>query len=58
LIVRELRLRPYTDVVSVSTPSPAVAPTVARPRATKDSESLMRLAARHSRRRVVDDREL
>jgi hypothetical protein len=57
LIVRELRLRPFTDTATAPI-HPSAKSTAETPGAPSASEALARLSARHSRRRAVDEREL
>ncbi|MEO8897403.1 MAG: hypothetical protein ABI352_07430 [Candidatus Dormibacter sp.] len=58
LIVRELRLRPFTDAPSAPAAGRSPAEAAEGPHAKKDALSVGSLSARHSRRREVDDRGL
>jgi hypothetical protein len=59
LIIRELRLRPFTDVAAVVDREPAVDPTSQRSDvAVTTPASAGRLVARHSRRSAVEERVL
>jgi hypothetical protein len=59
VIVRELRLRRFTDVESATIPAHSLTDADASAPSTKqDSPTLTELSARHSRRREVDEQRL
>jgi hypothetical protein len=59
VIVRELRLRQFTDVESATTPRQSLRDAdESPPCAREDSRTLSPLSARHSRRREVDEHRL
>jgi hypothetical protein len=58
LIVRELRLRPFSDAATAPAHPRERGAAAVTPDARLDAEPLSRLSARHSLRRVVDEHEL
>ena len=59
VILRELRLRRFTDVGSATMPAPSLKDADASAQsAQEDSRTLTALSARHSRRRELDEQRL